>query len=78
MKPTNEKLRRRAVRIVSELTGTTEEDAEDSLRRSDWELPVALVSAKWGLTAGIARLFLSKKGNNVALALSSSPRRGGS
>ena len=78
MKPTNEKLRRRAVRIVSELAGTTEEDAEDSLGRSDWELPVALVSAKWGLTAEIARLFLSKKGNNVALALSSSPRRGGS
>ncbi len=78
MKPTNEKLRRRAVRIVSELAGTTEENAERILRESNWHLPTALVAAKWGLTCEVARLFLSKKGNNVALALSSSPRRDGS
>lgn len=78
MKPTNEKLKRRAVRIVSELAGTTEENAEGMLRKSEWNLPTALVAAKWGLDCETARLFLSKKNNNVALALSSPPEGGGS
>ena len=78
MKPTNEKLRKRAVRIVSNLAGTTEENAEGLLRKSEWNLPTALIAAKWGLDCEAARLFLSKKKNNVALALSSPPERGGS
>jgi len=73
MKPTNEKLRRRATRIVSELAGTTEENAEGFLRKSNWNLPVALVSARWGLSAGAAADYLSKKKDNVALALTSPP-----
>ncbi len=78
MKPTNEKLRQRAVRIVCKLAGTTEENAESLLRKSKWNLPTVLVAAKWGLDCETARLFLSKKKNNVALALSSPPERGGS
>jgi len=77
MKPTNEKLRRRAIRMVSELAGKTEESAEDFLRKSNWELPVALVSAKWGLSVEAAADFLSKKKKNVALALTSPPERDG-
>jgi len=73
MKPTNEKLRRRAVRIVSELAGISEENAEDLLRRGRWELPVALISAKWRLSAEVAADYLSRKKNNVALALTSPP-----
>jgi N-acetylmuramic acid 6-phosphate etherase len=73
MKPTNEKLRRRAVRIVSELAGISEENAEDLLRRGRWELPVALISAKWRLSAEAAADYLSRKKNNVALALTSPP-----
>ncbi|HQR45859.1 MAG TPA: N-acetylmuramic acid 6-phosphate etherase [Thermoanaerobaculia bacterium] len=76
MKPTNEKLRRRAVRIVTELTGVETKAAEELLGKSNWHLPTALVAAKWGLDCEIARLVLSKKKGNVALALSSSPRRG--
>jgi N-acetylmuramic acid 6-phosphate etherase len=76
MKPTNEKLRRRAVRIVSELTGATKENAGDLLRKSNWNLPTALVAAKWGLDCEAARLFLSKQNGNVALALSSPPGGG--
>jgi N-acetylmuramic acid 6-phosphate etherase len=76
MKPTNEKLRRRAVRIVAELTGVEQGAAEELLGKSNWHLPTALVAAKWGLDCEIARLVLSKKKGNVALALSSSPRRG--
>ncbi|MFI5181554.1 MAG: N-acetylmuramic acid 6-phosphate etherase [Thermoanaerobaculia bacterium] len=78
MKPTNEKLRRRAIRIVSKLAGETEENAEGFLRRCRWQLPTALVSAKWGLSAEAAADHLSKKKGNVALALSSPPERGGS
>jgi len=77
MKPTNEKLRRRAIRIVRDIAGTTEEAAEDLLRKGHWNLPTALVAAKWGLDCESARSYLSKQKNNVALALSSPPERGG-
>jgi len=36
VRPTNEKLRTRAVRIVCELTGVDERSAERALRESDW------------------------------------------
>ncbi len=75
MKPTNEKLRRRAVRIVAEISGIGGERAEDFLRRCEWRLPTALVSAKWGLSAEAAADYLSKKKENVALALTSPPER---
>ncbi|MGE5345767.1 MAG: N-acetylmuramic acid 6-phosphate etherase [Acidithiobacillales bacterium] len=75
MKPTNEKLRKRAVRIVAEITGIEGERAEDFLRRCEWRLPAALISARWGLSAEAAADYLSKKKNNVALALTSPPER---
>ncbi len=78
MRPTNEKLRRRAVRIVAELTGTTEEAAGGFLRRCNWHLPTALVSARWGLSAEAAADFLLRRKGNVALALTSPPDRDGS
>jgi N-acetylmuramic acid 6-phosphate etherase len=75
MKPTNEKLRSRAVRIVAELAPIRKEGAEELLRRCDWRLPTALISAKWGLSAEAAVDYLSKKKDNVALALASPPDR---
>jgi N-acetylmuramic acid 6-phosphate etherase len=75
MKPTNEKLRRRAVRIVSELATQTPETAEDFLRKSNWNLPLALISAKWGISAEAAADYLSKRNSNVAAALSQPPER---
>jgi len=77
MKPTNEKLRKRAIRIVRDIAGTTEEAAEDFLKKGNWNLPTALVAAKWRLDSESARSYLSKQKNNVALALSSPPERGG-
>jgi N-acetylmuramic acid 6-phosphate etherase len=76
MKPTNEKLRKRAVRIVTEIGGVDGEGAEDFLRKSNWNLPLALISAKWKLDASAAALHLSKKDSNVAAALSQPPERG--
>ena len=77
MKPTNEKLRRRAVRIVAEIAGVGAATAEDLLRRVNWHLPSALIAAKWKLDASAAALHLSKQKNNVAAALSTPPEQGG-
>lgn len=76
MRPTNEKLRKRAARIVAELAGVGAEAAQDSLRRANWHLPSALVAAKWGLSAEAAALHLSKKHSNVAAALTEPPEGG--
>ena len=73
MKPTNEKLRRRAIRIVGDLTGKEKGTAEELLRKSNWNLPTALVAARWDLDCERARLFLSKKKGNVAIAMTSPP-----
>ncbi len=77
MKPTNEKLRKRAIRIVRDIAETSEENAEEFLRRVNWHLPTALVSAKWKVDASAAALHLSKKHSNVAAALTEPPERGG-
>jgi N-acetylmuramic acid 6-phosphate etherase len=76
MRPTNAKLRKRAVRIVSKIAGIGAEAAEDFLRSVSWHLPSALVAAKWKLDAAAAVLHLSKKKNNVAVALSQPPETG--
>ena len=75
MKPTNEKLRKRAVRIVAELAGVRAEAAETFLRKGNWHLPTALISAKWKLDATGAALHLSKQNSNVAAALTEPPER---
>ncbi|MFI5197264.1 MAG: N-acetylmuramic acid 6-phosphate etherase [Thermoanaerobaculia bacterium] len=77
MKPTNDKLRKRAVRIVTEIGGVEGERAEDFLRKSNWNLPLALISAKWNLDASAAALHLSKQNSNVAAALSKPPEKDG-
>ena len=77
MQPTNEKLKRRATRIVAQLAEVSEERAEDLLRRVNWHLPSALIAAKWKLSAEAAALHLSKKKNNVAAAMTEPPETGG-
>jgi N-acetylmuramic acid 6-phosphate etherase len=77
MKPTNAKLRKRAVRIVTEIGGVEGERAEDFLGKSNWNLPLALISAKWKLDASAAALHLSKQNSNVAAALSKPPEKDG-
>ena len=77
MKPTNEKLRKRAIRIVRDIAETSEENAEEFLRKVNWHLPTALISAKWKLDASAAALHLSKQNSNVAAALSQPPEKDG-
>ena len=73
MRPTNSKLRRRAVRITGRILGRTEADAETLLLGAGWDLPAALVSGKWGIAPAAARAHLAAKLGSVAKALEETP-----
>ena len=42
LRPTNEKLKNRMIRIVTEIIGVNEEEAEKLLDRSDWNIRTAV------------------------------------
>lgn len=42
LRPSNSKLRRRAIRIVTELTGAGDDEADEALRRSQWNVRKAI------------------------------------
>ena len=42
LRPTNEKLKRRMIRIVTEITGVSEEEAKKLLEKSDWNIRTAV------------------------------------
>lgn len=71
LKATNTKLLQRTRRIVAELTGLTEEQAETQLAKCDGELKTAVVAHKHGVTAQIARQLLSHANGQLRAALSS-------
>lgn len=69
LKATNTKLIARTRRIVAELTGLTEEQAEQQLARCDGELKTAVVAHKHGITAEAARQLLDRAGGQLRVAL---------
>ncbi|HKC24354.1 MAG TPA: N-acetylmuramic acid 6-phosphate etherase [Thermoanaerobaculia bacterium] len=69
LRPTNAKLRARAIRIVSELASLPPARAEELLHESGWSVPVALVSGTLGLPPERARERLEEARGNVARAL---------
>ena len=69
MRPVNNKLRARATRIVCDLTGLESEEARAILEGSGWELPIALIRARFGVTVGDARARLERWQGSVADAL---------
>jgi N-acetylmuramic acid 6-phosphate etherase len=73
MRPTNSKLRTRAVRIVRDLLGLDAARAEELLHRTHWHLPAALVAGKWSLDDAGARAHIHSKRGHVARALEESP-----
>lgn len=73
MRPTNVKLKRRAIDIVGRVLGLPPEPAERLLDMAGWELPVALVSGKWGLSVEMAAEWIAARGGNVARALDEEP-----
>jgi len=66
---TNQKLRQRGARILQEASGATVSAAEQMLRQSQHDLPVALVMLKTGVNAREARQRLQQSGGNVRQAL---------
>lgn len=73
MRPTNVKLKRRAVDILGRLLALPPEPAERLLVKADWELPVALVAERWSLTVERAREWIAARNGNVARALDEEP-----
>ena len=73
MRPTNLKLRARAIRIVERLLEVPPERAEMLLSTSAWHLPSALVSGKWGISPDEAIVHLGLFAGSVARALAEKP-----
>jgi N-acetylmuramic acid 6-phosphate etherase len=69
VKPTNQKLRARALRILQQAAGIDEKRAEELLAACDGEVKTAIVAARLGCSAGEARLVLERAGGMVRQAL---------
>jgi len=66
--PTNEKLRRRAARIVAQIAGTDEESAKRALEAAGYEVPLAVLVAQ-GASPEEARRKLSAAGGRLREAM---------
>jgi N-acetylmuramic acid 6-phosphate etherase len=72
---TNRKLQARGLRILTEASGATVEDATRALRQSGHTMDVALIMLKKGLRAEEARLRLGRANGNVYYALTGKENR---
>jgi N-acetylmuramic acid 6-phosphate etherase len=70
--PTNEKLRRRAVRIVAAAAGVPEREAAEALGRAGGRVPVAIVMLAARTTSEEAAARLARAGGSVRQALTAS------
>lgn len=68
MRPTNEKLRRRAAQMVVTLTGCTTEGATAALVKADGDVKLAVLIAK-GLAPDTAKTLLERTGGNLRRAI---------
>lgn len=71
--PTNDKLRARARRIVSELVPADERAAGELLERSGWEVKTAVVAGRLGLSAADARARLTAARGHLRRCLEERP-----
>ncbi|MBK9373746.1 MAG: N-acetylmuramic acid 6-phosphate etherase [Holophagales bacterium] len=76
MRPTNVKLKRRAIDIVGRVLALPPEPAARLLESAGWELPVALVSGRWGVPVEKAGEWIAALSGNVARALDEEPTWG--
>lgn len=68
---TNEKLERRATRILREATGASASTAAHALRQTAHDLPAAIVMLKSGVNAADAKSELTRQRGNARLAIES-------
>jgi len=69
VKATNEKLRRRAVRIVTRMTGVTEEEASLSLTEAGQDVRLAILLSTTGRTKRECEAVLREKSGNLREAI---------
>ena len=69
VKPTNQKLRARALRILQQTAGIDEKRTKELLAACDWEVKTAIVAAKLGCNPQEARMALERAGGRVRQAL---------
>jgi N-acetylmuramic acid 6-phosphate etherase len=74
-KPTNEKVRRRGVRMLAETSGASVSAAEGALRQAGHSLRVALVMLRQRIGAAEARRTLAATGGNLRAALGESEKK---
>ncbi len=75
MRPTNEKLRRRAVRMVMTIAACSERDARAALANADGEVKLAVMLAR-GLEPGTARARLEACAGDLRAALTAAAAHG--
>ena len=73
MRPTNAKLRQRAVDILGRTLGVPEDVARPLLEEAGWLLPAALVAARWRVSPARASEWIAACRGNVARALEEEP-----
>lgn len=73
MRPTNAKLRRRAARMVSTITGAGETEAAQALATADGDIKLAALLAR-GLQRGAAEALLAKHDGSLRAALDEGAR----
>jgi N-acetylmuramic acid 6-phosphate etherase len=69
VRPGNDKLRRRALRIVREAAGVDADTARRALDDAAGDTPTALVALLLGVDAGTARAKLAAAGGRVRAAI---------
>ena len=74
---TNQKLRRRGVRMLQEAAGVSASTAEHAVRQAGNDLAAALVMLKAGVGAADARRLLDRTSGHVRKALDAASRRRG-
>jgi N-acetylmuramic acid 6-phosphate etherase len=72
---TNQKLRKRGALILEEAARVDAPAAESALRRTKYDLPLALVMLKTGTNVRDARRMLAETGGNLRMALKASHKR---
>lgn len=72
VQPTNAKLKKRATRIVRELTGVGDQQASESLSDADGEVKTAITSLRLGIPIGEARERLRASEGNLRAAITKS------
>jgi N-acetylmuramic acid 6-phosphate etherase len=75
MRPTNDKLRTRAIEIVKLATDRTADEAAASLANAGWDVRTAIVTLSSGLDVEAARQALEASGGRVRAAIEAAGRR---